>query len=72
MFTVNRAAQNTMGESARKVRIAMGLSRQQLADMTGVSRDSVYQYEHGLPVYLDARRKILKVLWAIKMARLVN
>ncbi len=69
MVTLNKAAHNTMGGSARKVRIALGLSQQQLAEMTGVSRDAVYQYEHSLPVSLDARRKILKELWAIKMAR---
>lgn len=69
MVTINRVAHNTMGQSARKVRISLGLSRQQLADIAGISMESVYQYEHSLPVYLDARRKILKALWAIKTIR---
>jgi transcriptional regulator with XRE-family HTH domain len=72
MVTMNRVETKTLGDSARKVRLALGLSQQELADRTGISRDSVYQFEHNLPVYLDARRKILKELWAIKTARLAN
>jgi transcriptional regulator with XRE-family HTH domain len=69
MVTLNRVAHNTLGDSARKVRLALGLSQQQLADMTGITKDAVYQYEHSLPVTLDSRRRILKELWAIKTAR---
>jgi transcriptional regulator with XRE-family HTH domain len=72
MVTSYRIAHNTMGESARKVRVEMGLSRQELADLSGISSDSVYQYENNLPVYLDARRRILKQLWAIKTARQIQ
>jgi|WetSurMetagenome_2_1015567.scaffolds.fasta_scaffold1169700_1 transcriptional regulator with XRE-family HTH domain len=69
MVAVNRVAQNTLGQSAHKVRLDLGLSQQQVADMAGISMESVFQYEHGLPVYLDARRKILKALWAAKAFR---
>jgi transcriptional regulator with XRE-family HTH domain len=72
MVTLTQVESKSMGDSARKVRLALGLSQQQVADLTGLSRDSVYQFEHNLPVYLDARRKILKELWAIKTARLAN
>lgn len=66
MVTINHLETGTLGDSARKVRLSLHLSQQQLADMTGISRDSVYQFEHHLPVCLDARRKILKELWAYK------
>ena len=72
MVTLNRVETNTLGESARKVRLALGISQQELANMTGISRECVYLFEHNLPVYLDARRKILKELWAIKAARTKN
>ena len=72
MVTLNRVETKTLGDSARKVRLALGLSQQQLADMTGISKESVYLFEHNLPVYLDARRKILRELWAGKMARSQN
>ncbi len=61
-----------MGIMARKVRISLRLTQQQLADRTGISREAVYLFEHNLPVYLDARRKILKELWAIKTYRQAN
>jgi transcriptional regulator with XRE-family HTH domain len=69
MVTINSVTTNTLGDCARKVRIGLGLSQQQLADMTGISKDAVYQFEHHLPVILDSRRKILRELWAIKTAR---
>ena len=72
MVTLNQVECITLGDSARKVRLALGLSQQELASMTGIARECVYQFEHNQPVYLDARRKILKELWAIKVARLAN
>ena len=69
MQTLYRVTHNTLGGSARKVRLSLGLSQQKLADMTGVSRESVNRYENSLPVCLDIRRKILKELFAIKIAR---
>lgn len=55
-----------MGSLARKVRVSLGLTQKQLADRTGISKEAVYLFEHNLPVYLDARRRIIKELWAIK------
>jgi DNA-binding XRE family transcriptional regulator len=57
---------NSMGTLARKVRISLRLTQQQLAKQTGVSPETVYLFEHNLPVFLDARRRIIKELWAIK------
>ncbi|HSW57072.1 MAG TPA: helix-turn-helix domain-containing protein [Dehalococcoidales bacterium] len=72
MLTIKRESQNTMGDSVHKVRLALGLSRQQLAVMAGVTIEAVYQYENSLPVSLNSRRKILKELWAFKTARSLN
>jgi hypothetical protein len=72
MVAINKIQTGTLGDSARKVRLALRLSQQQLGDMSGTSRDSVYQFEHHLPVCLDARRKILKELWAYKTAKHAN
>jgi transcriptional regulator with XRE-family HTH domain len=69
MAVMTSEAAVTLGESARKVRLALNLTQQELATLTGISRDSVYQFEHNLPVILDARRRILKELWAIKATR---
>ena len=72
MVTINQIETCTLGDSARKVRLALHLTQRQLADMSGISRDSVYQFEHHLPVCLDSRRKILKELWAYKTAKHAN
>jgi hypothetical protein len=42
------------------------LTRQRLADLAGVSLDHVILFEQGLPVPLDARRRIYRELWAHK------
>jgi transcriptional regulator with XRE-family HTH domain len=69
MTAINRVHPYSLGKSARKVRLALRLSQQDLAVLTGISRDSVFRFEHNLPVVLDARRRILKELWAIKVSR---
>ena len=68
MANVIREKPETLGQSARRVRLALHLTQQELAALTGISREAVYQFEHNLPVMLDARRRILKELWAIKAA----
>ena len=72
MAATTRVDPETLGSKARKVRIALRLTQQKLADTTGVSKEAVYLFEHNLPVYLDARRKILKELWSIKASRHAN
>ena len=62
----------TLGSMAMRVRIALRLTQRELGDMAGVSKQDVYLFEHNLPVYLDARRKILKQLWSAKAARHEN
>jgi DNA-binding XRE family transcriptional regulator len=55
-----------IGVKARRLRISQLLTQRELADMAGVSQKEVDLFEHDLPVTLDARRRILKVLWARK------
>ena len=66
MVVMTRTQPETLGESARKVRLSLHLTQHELAVLTGISRNAVFQFEHNLPVILDARRRILKELWAIK------
>lgn len=60
------------GTLARKVRISLQLTQQQLANQSGISNNTVDLFEHNLPVFLDARRRIIKELWAIKTQRQAN
>ncbi len=58
--------ESLLGSKARKLRIAEQLTQQQLADMAGVSVEAVDLFEHNLPLPLDFKRRILRVLWAEK------
>jgi transcriptional regulator with XRE-family HTH domain len=51
---------------ARKLRLSCLLTQQELAVAAGVSKDEVNRLEHGLPLILDSKRKILKELWSKK------
>ena len=61
--------ESMLGFKARKLRIAEGLTQQEVADMAGVPLGSVDLFEHNLPVLLDHKRRVLKVLWAEKIKR---
>ena len=61
--------ESMLGFKARKLRIAEHISQQELADMAGVPVDSVDLFEHNLPMPLDYKRRILKVLWAEKTGK---
>lgn len=56
----------TRGFKARKLRISLLLTQQELADMAGVSVTEVDLFERNLPLALDAKRRIFKELWAKK------
>ena len=56
----------SLGAKAKKLRIACVLTRPALASMAGVTVEEVSLFERGLPVRLDARRLIMKALWAKK------
>jgi len=58
--------QSSSGFKARRLRISQRLTQRALADMAGVSPEEVDLFEHNLPIPLDAKRRILKELWAGK------
>ena len=60
-MAVERESQ--LGPWARSVRMALKLTQQELANMAGVSLQEVCLFEKNMPVRLDARRKLLKLLW---------
>jgi DNA-binding transcriptional regulator YiaG len=59
----------SLGFQAKKLRAASFLTRPTLAEMAGVSEEEVSLFERGQPVRLDARRRILKALWAKKIEK---
>ena len=59
--------ESSIGPWARSVRMTLHLTQQELANVTGVSREEVGLFEENLPVRLDAKRKLLKELWARKV-----
>jgi transcriptional regulator with XRE-family HTH domain len=55
-----------LGSEARRLRLNLHISRQELAGMAGVSEEIINLFEHNLPIALDYRRRIFKELWAEK------
>ena len=47
---------------SKEIRLSVGLTQQELADLADVSQDDVDCFERYLPVQLDSRQKILKIL----------
>jgi len=46
--------------------MALKLTQQELAVITGVSQKEVDLFEHNFPVRLEAKHKLLKELWAAR------
>ena len=63
---LTRPRETKPGSEAHRLRLSLHIRRQDLADMAGVSEETVNLFEHNLPVALDCRRRILKELWAEK------
>ena len=59
----------SLGFKARKLRISQLLTQQELANIAGVSQEYVSLLEQSLPLPLDAKRKILKALWARRASK---
>ena len=53
---------------AAHLRIALNLTQQELAERCGVSQEEVDLFERNLPVRLEAKIKLRKVLWASRNA----
>ena len=56
----------SLASQAGRLRRELQLTTRELADMAGVTQYQVVLFENGLPVNLDARRRIMKELWAFK------
>jgi hypothetical protein len=52
--------------SDQRIRRLVRITRYQLAGLAGVPVEDVQNLEEGLPVMLERRIRIRKVLWAIK------
>jgi hypothetical protein len=61
--------ESLLGFKARRWRISENISQQEVADKAGVPVESVDLFEHNLPLPLDYKRRILKVLWSGKIKR---
>ncbi len=54
------------GSRAKLLRISNLLTQRELAELAGIPPEHVDLYEKDLPVPLDSRRRILRVLWSGK------
>ena len=50
------------GFKAKKMRVSLMLTQQELANLAGVSREEVDLFEQNFPVRLEIKNKILKEL----------
>ncbi len=57
--------ESNMGFKLRRLRLACLMTRNQLAEMAGVSAEDIDIFEHNMPLPLDTRRKILQQLLAL-------
>ena len=55
-----------LGPWARRMRMSLHMSQQELADIVGVSEEEVDLFEHSLPITLDVKCKLLRELYAAK------
>ena len=53
----------------KRLRVSQRLTQQELADIAGVTKEEVSLFEHSLPVQLDAKRKLLRILWARRVSK---
>lgn len=64
---------NLVGDRLRELREARGMSREELADASGISRTAVYDYECGnKAISLWVAVKIIRVLKASSVAVLTK
>jgi len=62
------ARETSIGPRARNIRMALRLTQRELADIAGVSQEDVDLFERNMPVPLQAKRKLVKELWAAREA----
>ncbi len=60
--------ESPIGSWARRMRMTLKMTKQELANVCGVSKEEVDLFEQSLPVRLDAKRRLLKELWSARNA----
>jgi len=61
--------ESSLGFEIRKLRVSRRLTQKELANMARVSQKDISLLEHGLPIQLDTKRRLLKELWASKASK---
>ena len=59
----------SLGCKTKRLRISQHMTRQELANIAGVSTEEVALLEGNLPVRLEVKRKLLRQLWATKACK---
>ncbi len=67
MNNTSNAQQKTFADSIRRLRVAEQLSQRDLAGMAGVYQEDIHKIEHEIPLQLENKLKILKILYAKKL-----
>ena len=65
-MVTSTSQEKSLGSMTKKIRLFLKLTRQEIADLTGVSIHEIELFEQNLPVPLDVKRKLLKELFARK------
>ena len=68
-LTKARLHQIRTGPPEQQLRRRFRLTRWQLSGLAGVPFEDVQDFEEGLPVALESRIRIRKVLWAMKYGK---
>jgi len=67
--TITYLSESSVGAWARNIRMALKLSQEEVAAMAGVPTADVDAFENTIPVPLDSRRRIVKLLYAARNIR---
>ena len=59
----------SLGFKVRRLRLSQLLTTEELASLAHVTQEDVNLLESNLPLRLDAKRKLLKELWARRASR---
>lgn len=62
--TITYLRETSVGDWARSTRLALHLTQQELAAMTGVPPRDIESFENNIPVSVESRRRLVKELCA--------
>ncbi|MFC1945714.1 helix-turn-helix domain-containing protein [Chloroflexota bacterium] len=61
--TITVAPQVSLGYDVWHLRQHLRLTRHELATLAGVTARDISSFENGLPLQMEARRRLLQALW---------